>query len=306
MKRAGRNVGLETLFFASLFLDILLWLLVLAASRRLVRGRWWRSRLGMQPVGCAGANVSLIFNWRQRAGIAQECVAGLFSRIMKDWIFSTVFYLVMYAMNRDRLDPLATRPSLLNRIRNTADQESWQEFYNLYSGLVHRFALRRGLTEAEAQDVVQDTFICVAKSIEEFRYDPQIGSFRGWLLHTTEWRIWDQRRKRPQEASGASLRAVDPHRTATIDRIPDASIGELQARWEHEWQQTLVETALQCVKSQISAKQFQIFDLYVVKDWPVFKVARALSVSVSQIYLAKHRVRKVIKNKVKEIEASLN
>jgi hypothetical protein len=36
----------------------------------------------------------------------------------------------------------------------------------------------------------------LAKQMEGFKYDPQIGSFKGWLLHTTQWWISDQLRKR--------------------------------------------------------------------------------------------------------------
>ena len=211
----------------------------------------------------------------------------------------------MDTMNHNPIDPLATRPSLLSRIRDTNDQESWREFYNLYCGVVRRFAVGRGMTEAEAQDVVQDTFASVAKSIQGFQYDPAVGSFRSWLFHTTEWRISDQFRKRPHDQAAAQY-IGDTSRTAVVERVPDQGGDILQERWDREYRQTLVETALQQVKPEISARQFQIFDLYVIKDWPVTKVARALSVSVSQIYLAKHRIGKLVKKKIKELELSLN
>ncbi len=210
-------------------------------------------------------------------------------------------------MNRDTLDPLATRPSLLHRVQNTEDQESWREFYDLYSGLVRRFAVQRGLTEAEARDVVQDTFIAVSKAIPEFRYNPSVGSFRSWMLHTTQWRICDQYKKRgPQPTPAPARNTDDPPSTSTAERVPDESFERLQTLWDREWHQNLVEAALQRVKPQISAKQFQIFDLYVLKEWPVLKVARALNVSVSQVYLAKHRVAKLIKLEVKQIESQFN
>ena len=204
-------------------------------------------------------------------------------------------------------DRLATRPSLLQRVQNTADEDSWREFYDLYSGLVYRFAVQRGLTETEAGDVVQETFMALAKVIPEFRYNPSLGSFRSWLLHTTQWRIYDQYNRRVPEGGARIHRsAIDPSRTRTVDRIPDESFAQLQTLWDHEWQHNLVEAALQRVKAQISSKQFQIFDLYVLKDWPVTKVARALNVSVGAVYLTKHRVAKLIKDEIKKIESEFN
>ncbi|MBI1840101.1 MAG: sigma-70 family RNA polymerase sigma factor [Verrucomicrobia bacterium] len=210
-------------------------------------------------------------------------------------------------MNPDPVDPYATRPTLLSRIQNTSDNDSWSEFYELYAGLVHSFALQRGLTEEEARDVVQDTFIAVAKAIPEFRYNPSVGSFRSWMLHTTEWRIYDQYRKRGPRVSDAEAPPVfDPPSTGTVARVPDGAYQQLEELWDREWQQNLLERALQRVKPHISAKQFQIFDLYVLKDWPVFKVARALNVSVSQVYVARHRIAKLINQEIKRMEPRLN
>jgi len=56
-------------------------------------------------------------------------------------------------------------------------------------------AIKAGLNDAEAQEVVQETIVAVAKQMG-FKYDPKIGSFKGWLLHLTRWRIADKMRKR--------------------------------------------------------------------------------------------------------------
>ena len=206
-------------------------------------------------------------------------------------------------MNRDPLDSLATRPSLLLSVRNADDSDSWQEFYQLYSRLVRSFAYRNGLTETEVEDVVQETFIAVSKAMPEFRYNPSIGSFRSWMLHTTHWRIQDQFQKRRKQQKLRSTTAEDSTRPTNVEQLTDSSFEELQAVWDREWEQNLLSAVLQRIKPQISARQFQIFDLSVLKEWPVRKIARALSVNVSQVYLTKHRVAKLIKKEVKQLQA---
>ena len=61
------------------------------------------------------------------------------------------------------------------------DQHAWDEFYAIYWKLVHSVALQAGLSHADAQEVVQNTFIKVAKNIKKFEYDPRKGKFRNWL-----------------------------------------------------------------------------------------------------------------------------
>jgi hypothetical protein len=113
----------------------------------------------------------------------------------------------------------------------------------------------------------------------------------------TKWRITDQFRKRQKEIdhSGTSFRA--PDETATIDRVA-APGGELEAIWDNEWEQNLVEAATERVKKKIDPKQYQLFDLYVVRKWSVLKITRTLKVNPGLIYLAKHRVNRLVRKEI--------
>ena len=196
---------------------------------------------------------------------------------------------------------IATRRSLVDRLANWDDQRRWQEFFDTYWKLIYSAARKSGLADAEAQEVVQETVITVAKNIDRLKYDPALGSFKGWLLQITRWRIADQFRKRePEGAKRPHLQ--DDRFTATIERVPDSRIVDLDAVWETEWKDNLLEAAIARVKRKIDPKQFQIFDCYVRKEWPAQKVAERLRVSVGQVYLARHRVAALLKKEIKALE----
>ena len=196
---------------------------------------------------------------------------------------------------------LATRRSLVDRLANWDDRKRWQEFFDTYWKLIYSAARKSGLTDTEAQEVVQETVITVAKNIDKLKYDPAIGSFKGWLLQITRWRIADQFRKR-EPGNAKRSRSSDDHSTATIERVPDARIVDLDALWETEWKENLFEAAIARVKKRIEPKQFQIFDCYVRKEWPAQKVAERLGVNVGQVYLARHRVSGLLKKEIKALE----
>ena len=198
---------------------------------------------------------------------------------------------------------IATRRSLVDRLANWDDQRRWQEFFDTYWKLIYSAARKSGLTDAEAQEVVQETVISVAKNIDRLDYDPAIGSFKGWLLQITRWRIADQFRKREPEREKARHSDEDGI-TATIERVPDSQILDLDAVWEAEWKDNLLEAALARVKKKVDPKQFQIFDCYVRKEWPAQKVAGRLRVNVGQVYLARHRVAALLKKEIKALERS--
>jgi RNA polymerase sigma factor (sigma-70 family) len=196
---------------------------------------------------------------------------------------------------------LATRRSLLSRLKQSNAQESWREFFDTYWRLIYTTALNAGLTDSEAQEVVQETVLTVVKKIASFRYDPAVGSFKGWLLTIVRWRIGDQFRKRQQQIRPPSLRRTEASGTATLDRVADPALN-LDAMWEEEWQRTLFAAALLRVKRQANARHYQMFDLYAVKCWSVDKVAETLGVSTSQVRLAKHRVTALMRREVARLE----
>src|SRR6185295_5518875 len=112
-------------------------------------------------------------------------------------------------------------------LQDWEDADSWKDFFDTYWRLIYSVALKAGLTESEAQEVVQETVISVAKSIHKFQRDPAKGSFRGWLRNVTQWRIIDQLRKRtPGEAE---------ENERDLGEIPDPD-GRLESLWDQEWE----------------------------------------------------------------------
>ena len=216
-------------------------------------------------------------------------------------------------------DLLATRQSLLTRLRDAGDQTGWREFFDTYWKLLYRVALKSGLTEPEAQDAVQETIITVAQQMPQFRYEPKRCSFKGWLLLLTRQRIAHQFRKRKKpgaeanrvhagavsRGSGgrAAIQASHDEGPATVDYLPDTGGLGFDSIWNAEWESHLFAAALEQVKRQVSDRQFQIFDLYVLQNWSVREVARTLRVSVAQVYLSKHRVGALFKKVLRRLEA---
>ena len=204
---------------------------------------------------------------------------------------------------RPEPDSVATRASLLGRIRNWDDAGSWEEFTQTYWRLIYSVARRAGMGDAEARDVVQDTLVGVAKKIHEFESDPERGSFRGWLLNLTRWRIADHFRSQMPAAQGGRSEPGSNARTATIERVPDPA--DIDAFWEAEWKKNLLETALARVSRRANPKHAQIYDLYAVRDWPAGKVARELGVSLVQVYLVNHRMTRLLKQEVLYLQKRL-
>lgn len=198
-------------------------------------------------------------------------------------------------------DSIPTRQTLLARMKNWQDQKNWQDFYDTYWRLVYGVALQSGLTRAEAEEVVQETVLSVAKGIGEFKTDPAAGSFKSWLLRITRRRIADQFRKRPRLSEPWPARSDETTRTDAMSRVPDPASLNLDSVWEEHWEKNLLAVATRKVKQHTSPKQFLLFYEQVTKESPAGKVAKKYGVSLAQVYMAKYRITGQIKKEVRKL-----
>jgi RNA polymerase sigma factor (sigma-70 family) len=195
---------------------------------------------------------------------------------------------------------IPTRSTLLSRLKDLDDDQSWRRFFETYWMLIYGVALKSGLHDVEAQEVVQETIIAVSRNIGGFRYDRSCCTFKTWLLTVVRSRIANQfRRRRRQEATVCPGFGAD--HADRLDQLPDERGNELERVWNEEWERHLMDGAIERVKHRVPAEQFQMFDLYVLREWPAEKVARTLDVSPARIYLAKHRVSKLVRQELIQI-----
>ncbi|MEZ5327883.1 MAG: sigma-70 family RNA polymerase sigma factor [Verrucomicrobiales bacterium] len=198
-------------------------------------------------------------------------------------------------MPNSRPDLNATRLSLIGRLHDWEDQSSWRRFFDIYGELLHAWCLAAGLSPTEAEEAVQDTVVSVAKAMRDGQFERRgEGSFKAWLYGIARHRIGDKfRRRRPREIASGE---VAEHATeATVE-------GELERLWDAEWAGHRLRRAAAATAEKVSAAQFQMFDLYVLREWSVDAVKSALGVSRAQIYMAKLRVGAVFRQALQEID----
>jgi RNA polymerase sigma-70 factor (ECF subfamily) len=194
----------------------------------------------------------------------------------------------------------------LSRLRNVGDDASWRTFFDTYWRLIYNVARKFGLSDQEAQDIVQETVIAVARKMPQFRYDPSKGSFKQWLLLITRRRIQDHLRRLyrslPMAPTGFGEETRRAEDVPTSLPAPDAQI---DAAWEREWQENIFQTALARVRQRANPKSYQVFDYCVLQNLPAREVARMLGLNAAQVYLAKHRISLTVKRVAKELESEM-
>jgi RNA polymerase sigma factor (sigma-70 family) len=193
--------------------------------------------------------------------------------------------------------PPQTRPSLVVRLGNPRDGQAWSEFAEIYGPLIHRLALRLGLQDADAADIVQEVFRTVSSALERRAYDPAKGSFRGWLFTIARNLTVNflARHRRHPRGSGDT----DVARLLEEQPAPSA---EDSALFEAEYRRRLLYWAAEKVRGEFSGPAWRAFWQTGVEGRPAKDVAESLGTTVGTVYYYKSRVMARLRREVERVE----
>ena len=201
---------------------------------------------------------------------------------------------------------IPTRQSLLSRLKRWDDHESWRDFFDTYWKFLYSVAVKSGLSDADARDMVQETVVAVAKGLRDGRFKAAEGSsFKAWLKLIVQRRVASHLRRHRLPVAEPTPDGEETALTPLVEKVPVPEAGVVSEVWEEEWARNLADAAIERVKRRVGAKQFQMFDLYALKEWPVGEVARTLHANIAQVYLAKHRVTALIKQETERLRKRL-
>ena len=197
-------------------------------------------------------------------------------------------------------DSLATRPSLLMRVRDAADDAAWGRFVDAYTPLVYNFCRKRGLQAADAADVAQDVMKAVAAALPRFDYEPRRGRFRDWLFRVTRSKLSNFHRVRQRHPVGSG--ETDVHEL--LQEQPDlgaADPAEAEG-WQQSWRQQTFDWAVKVIRDEFQAATWKAFWETAVEGRAVKEVGDELGMSAGAVYIARSRVLSRLREAVGQVD----
>jgi RNA polymerase sigma factor (sigma-70 family) len=194
-------------------------------------------------------------------------------------------------------DALLTRASLLARLVDPEDRAAWQQFVELYGRLVYGFVRQRGLQDADAADLTQEVFLALAGGAGQWKYDPERGSFRGWLFGITRnklARFLERQRSQP-------LGSGDTDANRRLDEEPGRE-PDLGVAWEQQFQQQIFRLAAEVVVDSFTPTTWQAFWRTAVEGRSAAAVAAELDLTVGAVYVARSRVLARLTKQVQQLQ----
>ncbi len=191
-----------------------------------------------------------------------------------------------------------TRISLILRLPRSADEAAWREFVELYEPLILRFARRRGLQDADAQDLVQRVFTSVAGAVDRWQPDAARGKFRAWLFRIARNHLINQATLRRRERPVGGSTQIRRLQSEIDERGFDSGDVEI------EYRRAVFESAAARVKRLVQPATWSAFWETMVVGRACEAVAEELQMSVGAIYVARSRVVARMRAVAEELEAN--
>lgn len=177
-----------------------------------------------------------------------------------------------------------TDERLIARVQTAMDQDAWSEFYALYRPVVLRMARKRGLQEADAEDVCQRILLSVSKAIGDWTPQPN-KPFRAWLGTIARNAIVNAIARRPRDI-GAGLTAV----VEQLHELPASEEGAAEVEWETR--KELFRRATHVIRDEFAPISWEMFWSTEVLGKSVESVAEACQRSTGAVYIARCRIMK--------------
>lgn len=185
------------------------------------------------------------------------------------------------------------RDTELIRAINAGETEKFRELVTRYAGKLYNFNLRMCRDPADAEDLVQETFLTVFRYLKDFRYETK---FKNWLYRVAASTCIKKLRKSKFAAERElSLEEFAPAEEAgTLVRVPEWAQLPLEQLLNEELLSTLNEAILSL------PEQFRI--VVVLRDIEGFstdEAAQILNLSAANVKVRLHRARLFLREKLK-------
>jgi RNA polymerase sigma-70 factor (ECF subfamily) len=181
----------------------------------------------------------------------------------------------------------------LVRSINAGQTDRFKELVKRYEHKLYNFGRRMCRNESDAEDLVQETFFNVFRSLKDFRYETK---FKNWLYRVTANTCLKKRRrsKYAPESEGSLDELDGQEETAAVAEVPEWARMPLDQLLNEE----LLGTLNQAIWS-LPDKYRVILVLRDIEEFSTEETAQILNLSPTNVKVRLHRARLFLRDRLK-------
>ena len=178
-----------------------------------------------------------------------------------------------------------TSLSLLERLRQSPENEGWNRLADLYTPLIRAWLRRYDVQDSDVNDLVQEVLLAVSKDLGKFEHAGQPGAFRGWLkaiLVNRLRKFWRSRDRRPLVHGDSDI-------DARLAQLDDPA-SEMCLIWNREHDQYVLRQLLALAEPHFAKTTWTAFCRVALDGAKPDQVAEEMGISRNAVIVAKCRV----------------
>lgn len=201
-------------------------------------------------------------------------------------------------------DDIRTSSALLRALAGLENDAAWTTFLDRYAPLIRAQCRKAGLQACDAEEACSRVLFKLVRTMPKFSYDPAKG-FRGYLRTVVRsvlaryyrelarpgavgaGRVHGNNSGDDEDEDGEDL-ADWVGFPAPLEELGEALEEDLTARLR------LAERVIERVRSQVEPETWRVYRLTALEDREAKEAALELGKTVGAVYMAKHRVAKLL------------
>ena len=180
-------------------------------------------------------------------------------------------------------DNYKTRQTLLQKVKNKHDDESWEDFVYYYKCFIYVVCRRMNLNHHDSEEIVQKVLLISWKKLPDFKYDSS-KKFRGWLCDLTFKCVKDFYRA-VKRYNNKLKNASEKQQSLDFD----TNETEIEKIAEEEWTSYIASMALMNIKDKLSDKMLKVFEM-LTKGGTPSSISEEMGIPPNTISVYKKRV----------------
>jgi RNA polymerase sigma factor (sigma-70 family) len=186
-----------------------------------------------------------------------------------------------------------TRQTLLQKIKDVHNEDSWNEFVEIYRPYIYVIIKNLRVPTDEIEDHLQSTLVICWQKLPDFNYEPEKGRFRYWLSRIAKYTVSNHIRKFS--------------RRSELDKkieIPTSLSPEVEEISDREWKVFISKMAWNKIKEDLTENARLSFE-GLMEGESFDSISERLSIPKNTISVNKKRVEQKMFKEIQKLQREL-
>jgi RNA polymerase sigma factor (sigma-70 family) len=200
----------------------------------------------------------------------------------------------------EKIDPWKTSYTLLEKLRDKYDSDSWENFAHHYKPYIYNVIRRMNISHSFTEDFSQIILLKLWDKLPETKIDPEKGTFRSWLTRVIKNEILNylNKEKRRQD------KLTEKYEEQLKPYLDGSCNSDIERLANEEWAAYIAKKAWKNIESQYEEVTKQCFRL-ASEGSSADQIAAQLGISEAVVYVYKARIKNKLKQEIRRLHVEL-